>query len=170
MSADPKEDGQARQAAGRPEGNAGKAWIRTSYPEREKPKPAPAWRGATGLWSPPLRQPPRACYVRELEGGGTLILLDDGSFRTAPKSSPPEGEGWEPLHDEAGAEPSEKAQNRRSAKKERKARAERERGERTDRALDDTLEGGEGGASSGGGEQASGGTGRGPDGGGSGQA
>lgn len=110
-------DESSRQAAGKPEGNEGldqgRAWIRELPPEEAKPK-GPGKGG---------KARPRAVYVRELEGGGHLVVEEDGTHRVHAKFSPPEGKGWTALHDETLAKPEEKAQSRKQAKRERKAAA-----------------------------------------------
>lgn len=107
-------DNEGGHAAAKPGGIEGRAWVRERLPERDKPTasfPAGRSRG-------------RTVYVRELgEGQGCLAVSEDGTHRVTPKFSPPEGEGWIPLHAEQGAQPLDIAGNRHAAKQERKAKA-----------------------------------------------
>jgi len=108
----------AKQAAARPEGNADRAWVRSSFPEGDKPKNLT--RG-TLLGGKSSRA--RAVYVRELPEGGCLVINENGTHRVIPQFHPPEGDGWEALHDERHVSDSCLAQNRWSAKQNRKAAA-----------------------------------------------
>ena len=106
-----------KQAAGKPEGNEGlaqgRAWVRAELPQKDKPN---------AKW-PAGRSRGRTVYARELEGGGCLLVTEDGTHRVVPRFSPPEGEGWVALHEENEAKPDEKAQSRKEAKRIRKEAA-----------------------------------------------
>ncbi len=137
---------KAGQAAGRPEGNAARAWVRTSFPKSDAIRPT--FKGGTWTISVPAA---RCVYVRELPEGGCLMVLDDGTHRTAPKFAPPEGNGWEALHDERKLPDSMLAQNRKSAKLNRKAAAARRLDQQfAELEREDPFEGGEGEAREGG--------------------
>ena len=104
-----------RQAAAKPGGEeAPRAWVRAPLPPKD---PASAKRPGGG------RSKGRAAYVRELEGGGCLVLDEDGGHKVVAKFSPPEGDGWVALHDEQTLQPEETAGNRWKSKQERKAKA-----------------------------------------------